>query len=244
MRVPLGYCLHLCCQTGPVPDQQPSPPWSGHPLPDHDGGLCDVGPHICDDKSLFPGFFCDFWSCISPHQVWWVSNDEHRVLMCHSSLFFPCHCVFLAILAFFFFGPMSVTGPFKSISRNRRRKRRPRHHQVAERRGCAGTGPLQRSVIHDTIKLFNDEAGVVPMQRNVIHDIIKLVNGDAGLWVACCHRYSQDTHYHFFCGHVLMFCHNHEAITTPSPLPGQAALWGESGCSTRKALPGPTPPRC
>ena len=24
----------------------------------------------------FPGFFCDFWSCIFPHQVWWVSNDS------------------------------------------------------------------------------------------------------------------------------------------------------------------------
>ena len=48
-----------------------------------------------------------------------------------------------------------------------------RDDQVAERRGCAETGPLQRSVIHD---------------------IIGLLNGDGGL----CHRYSQDTHYHFF----------------------------------------------
>ena len=30
------------------------------------------------------------------------------------------------------------------------------------------------------------------------------------------------------------------SITTPSPLPGQAALRGESGCSPRKALPGPS----
>ena len=37
-----------------------------------------------------------------------------------------------------------------------------------------------------------------------------------------------------------MFCHNHEAITTLSPLPGQGALREESGCSTRKALPGPS----
>ena len=44
------------------------------------------------------------------------------------------------------------------MSRDRRRKRHPRHHQVAERRGCAGTGPLERSVIHDTIKLPSDEA--------------------------------------------------------------------------------------
>ena len=35
-----------------------------------------------------------------------------------------------------------------------------------------------------------------------------------------------------------MFCHNHEAVTTPSPVPGQAALRGKSGCSLRKALPG------
>ena len=52
-----------------------------------------------------------------------------------------------------------------------------------------------------------------------------------------CHRYLQDTHHHYFCERSLMFCHNHEAITTPSPLPGQAALRGKSGCSTRKALP-------
>ena len=36
-----------------------------------------------------------------------------------------------------------------------------------------------------------------------------------------------------------MLCHNHEAITTVSPLPGQAALREESGCSPRNALPGP-----
>ena len=32
--------------------------------------------------------------------------------------------------------------------------------------------------------------------------------------------------------------HEYEAITTLSPMPGQAALREESGCSTRKALPG------
>ena len=56
-----------------------------------------------------------------------------------------------------------------------------------------------------------------PLECNVIH-------GASG---RRCHQYSQDTHYHFFCGRVLMFCRNHEAITTPSPLPGQAALRGE-----------------
>ena len=35
-----------------------------------------------------------------------------------------------------------------------------------------------------------------------------------------------------------MFCHNHKANTTLSPLPGQAALRGESGCSHQKVLPG------
>ena len=50
--------------SAPSPDQQPSPPWSGHLLPEHDGGLCDVGQHICNDKSKFPGFFCDVTTCI------------------------------------------------------------------------------------------------------------------------------------------------------------------------------------
>ena len=34
-----------------------------------------------------------------------------------------------------------------------------------------------------------------------------------------------------------MFCHNHEAITAPPPLLGQAALQRESGCSPQKSLP-------
>ena len=108
------------------------------------------------------------------------------------------------------------------MSRDRRRKRHPRHHQVAERRGCAGTWPLQRSVIHDTTKLLN---------------------GDAGLWVGVVTGTRKTHIITFFGGRVLMFCHNHEAITTPSPLPGQAALRGESGCSPRKALPGPSSAR-
>ena len=68
------------------------------------------------------------------------------------------------------------------MSWNRRRKRHPRHHQVAERRGCAGTGPLQRRVIHDIIKLLNDEAGVVPLQHDFIHGAVRLLNGNDGLW--------------------------------------------------------------
>ena len=46
------------------------------------------------------------------------------------------------------------------MSRDRRRKRHPRHHQAAERRGCAGNRPLQRNVIHDSIKLLNGDAGL------------------------------------------------------------------------------------
>ena len=37
-----------------------------------------------------------------------------------------------------------------------------------------------------------------------------------------------------------MFCHNQKALMTPAPMPGQAALPGESGCSPWKALPGPS----
>ena len=45
---------------------------------------------------------------------------------------------------------------------------------------------------------------------------------------------------HIGCISVLFFdtLHEYEAITTLSQMPGQAALRGESGCSTRKALPG------
>ena len=53
-----------------------------------------------------------------------------------------------------------------------------------------------------------------------------------------CQLCSQDTHWLHFSVFVDAL-HNHEAVTTPSPLPGQAALRGESGCSSRKALPGP-----
>ena len=51
-----------------------------------------------------------------------------------------------------------------------------------------------------------------------------------------CHQYSQDTHCHLL-WFFSKFLQEHEGITTPSPLPGQAALRGESGCSSRKALP-------
>ena len=40
------------------------------------------------------------------------------------------------------------------------------------------------------------------------------------------------------CASFLIFIHEHEAITTPSPIPGQVALRQESGYSPRKALPG------
>ena len=38
--------------------------------------------------------------------------------------------------------------------------RHVRHHQTAERRRCAGVGPLQCDVIDDTIKLLNDDAAL------------------------------------------------------------------------------------
>ena len=50
-------------------------------------------------------------------------------------------------------------------------------------------------------------------------------NGDAGLWVGVVTG-TRKTHIIFFCGRVLMFCHSHEAITTLSPMLGQAALRG------------------
>ena len=130
------------------------------------------------------------------------------VVRCTSSSFgFPCQ---LCFSPFWWFRAeerhLSVT------SRDRRRKRHPRHHQVAERRGCAGTGPLQRSVIHD---------------------IIKLLNGDAGLWVGVVTG-TRKTHIITFlwtCFDVLSQPRGYyDAFATA----GQAALRGESGCS----LPG------
>ena len=53
-----------------------------------------------------------------------------------------------------------------------------------------------------------------------------------------CQLCLSDTHWLHFSVFVDAL-YNHEAMTTPSPLPGQAALRGESGCSTRKALPRP-----
>ena len=101
--------------------------------------------------------------------------------------------------------------------------RRPRHHQTAERRRCAG--PLQCDVIDDTIKLLNDDAAL----ELFVCIIVALVA------VVRCIR---ETHI----GCILVFfdtLHEYEAITTLSPMTGQAALRGDSGCSPRKALPGP-----
>ena len=57
-----------------------------------------------------------------------------------------------------------------------------------------------------------------------IHDTTKLLNDDAAL--------------DLFLSVFFDTLHEYEAITTLSPIPGQAALRGGSGCSTRKALPG------
>ena len=51
------------------------------------------------------------------------------------------------------------------------------------RRQSAWTWPLQRKVIHDSIKLLTGDAGsgTGPLNRNVIHDTIESLNEDAGL---------------------------------------------------------------
>ena len=82
-------------------------------------------------------------------------------------------------------------------------KRHSRHHQVGERRGCAGALRL-----------------------------------DHYAFGSRCQLCSQDTHWLHF-SVFFNTLHECEAITTLSPMPGQAALWRESGCSPRKALPGP-----
>ena len=135
--------------------------------------------------------------------------------------------VFLAILAFFWADERHLS----VISWNRRRKRHPRHHQVAERRGCAGTGPLQRRVIHDIIKLLTRRGWGCAAAARHHPPRCQVAERRRWVWVGVVTR-SRKTHIiTFFGGRVLMFCYNHEAITTPSPLPGQAALRGESGCS-------------
>ena len=78
-------------------------------------------------------------------------------------------------------------------------------------------------------------------QRHPRHH--QVLNGDAGSGAlrldhcgfGCrCELCSQDTHWLHFIVFVDAL-HNHKATTTPSPLPGQAALRGESGCSPFKA---------
>ena len=95
------------------------------------------------------------------------------------------------------------------------RVRRPRHHQTAERRRCAG--PLQCDVIDDTIKLLNELFVCI---------IVALVA------VVSCGR---KTHI----GCILVFfdtLHEYEAITTLSPIPGSAA--------PRSSSPSTTPSGC
>ena len=55
------------------------------------------------------------------------------------------------------------------------------------------------------------------------------------LWQPLSAVFARHTFVAFWCFDTF---HNHEAITTLSPMPGQAALREESGCSPRKALPG------
>ena len=100
--------------------------------------------------------------------------------------------------------------------------RHPRHHQTAERRRCAG--PPQCDVIDDTIKLLNDDAAL-ELFVCIFVALVAVVSCVCKTHTGCISLFF-DT------------LHEFEAITTLSPIPGQAALWGESGCSTRKALPG------
>ena len=93
--------------------------------------------------------------------------------------------------------------------------RHPRHHQVVERRHCAGTGPLQHDFIHGTVMLPNSDAGF----RWVLSPVLA-------------------KHIATYCVSFVTFLHEHEAITTPSQNPGRAALRGENGRSPRKAPPG------
>ena len=111
-------CL-LC--PAPSPDQRPSPPWSWHPSLRHDGGLCDVDQHILSGflQLSYQVMYLSFARVVE------IENDELRV-----SVVFACPSVQL---------PMSL---FSVMSRSRWRpsgwKRHSRHHQVAERRACAG----------------------------------------------------------------------------------------------------------
>ena len=108
------------------------------------------------------------------HQVWWVSNDEHRVLMCHPSLFF---LISLSLCFSRHSGVVFLADDrhWSVISRNRRRKRHPRHHQVAERRRLC----------------WNWAAAAQLHPRH--HQV-----AERRALGRRCHRYSQDTPCHFF----------------------------------------------
>ena len=101
--------------------------------------------------------------------------------------------VFLAILAFFWADERHLS----VISWNRRRKRHPRHHQVAERRGCAGTGPLQRRVIHDIIKLLTRRGWGCAAAARHHPPRCQVAERRRWVWVGVVTR-SRKTHYHFF----------------------------------------------
>ena len=96
---------------------------------------------------------------------------------------------------------------------------------LSGRRRCAWTWLLQRNVIHDTIKLLTGDAG---------SGTLRLDHCGFGSRDQLC---SQDTFWFHFSVFVDPL-HEHKGITTSSPMPGEAALPGESDCSPRKALPG------
>ena len=79
--------------------------------------------------------------------------------------------------------------------------------------------------IHDTTKLLNDD-GALELFVCIIVALVAVVSCVRKTHIGC----------------ILVFfdsLHEYEAITTPSPMTGQAARRGESGCSSWKALPGP-----
>ena len=111
---------------------------------------------------------------------------------------------------------VSLTSSIITPARHKRRLsgglvRHPRHHQVVERRRCAGTGPLQHDFI-GTVMLPNSDAGL----RWVLSPVLA-------------------RHIATYCVSFVTFLHEYEAITTPSR--GRAALRVENGRSPRKAPP-------
>ena len=106
------------------------------------------------------------------------------------------------------------------------------------RRRSAWTWPLQRKVIHDSIKLLTGDAGsgTGPLNRNVIHDTIESLNEDAGLGWALSPVLAR---------HIATYCVCFNFLTNTRLLrrfrrhPGRLLFGGRVAAPPRKALPGP-----